>query len=130
MTTTTRSIAPKSREVPRGSFDVERIRKDFPILQQRVHGKPLVYLDNAATSQKPRVVIDTVERYYAAQNANIHRGVHFLSERATAAYEDARRTVARFLHAADPREIIFVRGATEGINLVAQSYGRAFLAAG
>ena len=123
--TTTATWAPRS-----AAFDVERIRKDFPILQQRVHGKPLVYLDNAATSQKPRVVIDTVERYYAAQNANIHRGVHFLSERATAAYEDARRTVARFLHAADPREIIFVRGATEGINLVAQSYGRAFLAAG
>jgi len=123
--TTTATWAPGS-----AAFDVERIRKDFPILQQRVHGKPLVYLDNAATSQKPRVVIDTIERYYAAQNANIHRGVHFLSERATAAYEDARRTVARFLHAADPREIIFVRGATEGINLVAQSYGRAFLAAG
>src|SRR5437879_13657866 len=116
MTTTTRSIAPKSREVPRRSFDVWRLRKDFPILQQRVHGKPLVYLDNAATGQKPRVVIDTVERYYAAQNANIHRGVHLLSERATAAYEDARRTVARFLHAADPRAIIFIRGATEGIN--------------
>src|SRR5207253_1343140 len=121
--TTTATWAPGS-----AAFDVERIRTDFPILQQRVHGKPLVYLDNAATSQKPRVVIDTVERYYAAQNANIHRGVHFLSEQATAAYEDARRTVARFLHAADPREIIFVRGATEGINLVAQSYGRAFFA--
>ena len=111
-------------------FDVARLRKDFPILQQRVYGKPLVYLDNAATSQKPQVVISAVERYYATQNANIHRGVHFLSERATAAYEDARRKVARFLHAADEREIIFVRGATEGINLVAQSYGRSFLGAG
>ena len=126
-----REMATTATRAPRSAaFDVERIRRDFPILQQRVHGKPLVYLDNAATSQKPRAVIDAVERYYAAQNANIHRGVHFLSEQATAAYEDARGTVARFLQAADPREIIFVRGATEGINLVAQSYGRAFLAAG
>jgi len=83
MTTTTRSIAPKSREVPQRSFDVWRLREDFPILQQRVHGKPLVYLDNAATSQKPQVVIDTITQYYAAENSNIHRGVHFLSEQAT-----------------------------------------------
>ena len=130
MTTTMRSIAPKSREVPRGSFDVWRLREDFPILQQRVHGKPLVYLDNAATSQKPQVVIDTITQYYAAENSNIHRGVHFLSEQATHAYEGARDTVRRFLNAADSRELIFVRGTTEGINLVAQSYGRTFLKAG
>ncbi len=130
MTTTTRSIAPKSREVPQRSFDVWRLREDFPILQQRVHGKPLVYLDNAATSQKPQVVIDTITQYYAAENSNIHRGVHFLSEQATHAYEGARDTVRRFLNAADSRELIFVRGTTEGINLVAQSYGRTFLKAG
>jgi len=130
MTTTMRSIAPKSREVPRGSFDVWRLREDFPILQQRVHGKPLVYLDNAATSQKPQVVIDTITQYYAAENSNIHRGVHFLSEQATHAYEGARDTVRRFLNAADSRELIFVRGTTEGINLVAQSYGRTVLKAG
>ncbi|HEV8712004.1 MAG TPA: cysteine desulfurase [Candidatus Binatia bacterium] len=117
-------------ERPHASFAVERIRKDFPILRQRVHGKPLVYLDNAATSQKPQVVIDTVNRYYSAENANVHRGIHFLSEKATQAYEDARDTVRQFLNAADTREIIFVRGTTEAINLVAQSYGRTFLAAG
>jgi cysteine desulfurase/selenocysteine lyase len=117
-------------ERPHASFTVERIRKDFPILRQRVHGKPLVYLDNAATSQKPQVVIDTVNRYYSAENANVHRGIHFLSEKATQAYEDARDTVRQFLNAADTREIIFVRGTTEAINLVAQSYGRTFLAAG
>ncbi len=106
------------------AFDIERIRKDFPVLAQQVHGKPLVYLDNAATSQKPKVVIDTVTQYYMAQNANVHRGIHFLSEQATQAFEGARANVARFLNASDAREIIFVRGATEGINLVAQSYGR------
>jgi cysteine desulfurase/selenocysteine lyase len=116
-------------ERPHTSFAVERLRKDFPILRQRVRGKPLVYLDNAATSQKPQVVIDTVNRYYSAENANVHRGIHFLSEKATQAYEDARDTVRRFLNAADTREIIFVRGTTEAINLVAQSYGRTFLTA-
>jgi len=125
-----RSIAPKSREVPQRSFDVWRLREDFPILQQRVHGKPLVYLDNAATSQKPQVVIDTITQYYAAENSNIHRGVHFLSEQATRAYQGARDTVRRFLNAAYSRELIFVRGTTEGINLVAQSYGRTVLKAG
>jgi len=112
------------------SLAVERIRKDFPILRQRVRGKPLVYLDNAATSQKPQGVIDTVNRYYSAENANVHRGIHFLSEKATQTYEDARDTVRRFLNAADTREIIFVRGTTEAINLVAQSYGRTFLTTG
>src|SRR3970040_285545 len=112
------------------AFDVERVGKDFPLLRQRVHGKPLVYLDNAATSQKPQAVIDTLTRYYAEENSNVHRGVHLLSERATEAYEAGRATVQRFLNAADAREIIFVRGATEGINLVAQSYGRASIKPG
>lgn len=111
-------------------FDVERIREDFPILRQQVRGKPLVYLDNAATSQKPKIVIDTITQYYLAVNSNVHRGVHFLSEQATQAYEGARDKARRFLNAADAREIIFVRGTTEGINLVAQSYGRAFLKEG
>lgn len=111
-------------------FDVERIREDFPILRQQVRGKPLVYLDNAATSQKPKIVIDTITQYYLAVNSNVHRGVHFLSEQATQAYEGARDKAGRFLNAADAREIIFVRGTTEGINLVAQSYGRAFLKEG
>lgn len=111
-------------------FDVERIREDFPILRQQVRGKPLVYLDNAATSQKPKIVIDTITHYYLAVNSNVHRGVHFLSEQATQAYEGARDKARRFLNAADAREIIFVRGTTEGINLVAQSYGRAFLKEG
>ena len=105
-------------------FDVERIRRDFPILHQQVRGKPLVYLDNAATSQKPQVVIDTIRNYYERDNANIHRGVHFLSERATEEYERARRSAQQFVNAADCREIIFTRGTTEAINLVAQTYGR------
>ncbi len=111
-------------------FDAARIREDFPILAQRVHGKPLVYLDNAATSQKPQVVIDALAKYYSSQNANIHRGVHALSELATYEYEKARGKVKLFLNAAETREIIFVRGTTEGINLVAQSYGRKFIKAG
>lgn len=105
-------------------LDAARLRADFPILNQTVHGRPLVYLDNAATTQKPRQVIETLEHYYSADNANIHRGVHTLSQRATDAYEGAREKVRRFINAADLREIVFVRGATEGINLVAQSYGR------
>ena len=111
---------------PRGgvAFDVQKVRRDFPILSQRVHGKPLVYLDNAATTQKPQAVIDAMVRSYAEDNANIHRGVHLLSERATRAYEEARGKVQRFLNAANAREIIFVRGTTEAINLVAQTFGR------
>jgi cysteine desulfurase/selenocysteine lyase len=105
-------------------LDVQRIRDDFPVLRTVVHGKPLIYLDNAATTQKPQAVVDRLVRYYTHENANVHRGVHLLSERATDAYEGARRTVARFLNAADPKEIIFVRGTTEAINLVAQTYGR------
>jgi cysteine desulfurase/selenocysteine lyase len=111
-------------------FDVQRVRKDFPLLSQRVHGKPLIYLDNGATSQKPQCVIDTLNRYYTAENSNIHRGVHYLSERATAAYEAAREKLRRFINARRAEEIIFVRGTTEAVNLAAQSYGRAFLKAG
>ncbi len=117
------SATPIRRDSPPG-FDVEKIREDFPILRVMAHGKPLVYLDNAATSQKPQVVIDRLREYYRAENANIHRGIHYLSERATEAYEDARAAVARFLNAAEPREIVFVRSTTEAINLVAQSYAR------
>ena len=106
------------------------MRRDFPILQQQVHGKPLAYLDNAATTQKPRAVIDAVSRYYLTDNANIHRGVHTLAERATAAYEGARAAVQRFLNAREAREIVFVRGTTEAINLVAQAYARPLLRPG
>jgi cysteine desulfurase/selenocysteine lyase len=116
--------------LPAAPLDVERVRQDFPLLQQQVRGKPLVYLDNAATSQKPQSVIDAVTRFYTSENANIHRGVHYLSERATDAYDQVREKVARFLNARSSREIIFTRGTTEGINLVAQSYGRLALKAG
>jgi cysteine desulfurase/selenocysteine lyase len=109
---------------------VARVREDFPILKQKVHGKALVYLDNAATAQKPQAVLDRISRYYVEDNANVHRGVHLLSERATREYEESRVKIKRFLNAADAHEIIFVRGATEGINLVAQSYGRKYVAAG
>lgn len=112
------------------SFNVQKIRADFPILAQRVHGKPLVYLDNAATSQKPQAVIDRIVRYYTHENANIHRGVHYLSEIATKAHDEARRTVQSFLNADRPEEVIFVRGATEAINLVAQTCGRIHVGAG
>ncbi len=112
------------------TFDVERVRRDFPILNQKVRGKALVYLDNAATSQKPQPVIDAITRYYQSGNANIHRGVHFLSEHATEEHEAARRAVQQFVNAARIEELIFVRGTTEGINLVAQTYGRGRLGAG
>ncbi len=112
------------------SWDVERVRKDFPILQQEVHGKPLVYLDSAATSQKPQAVLDALATYYATVNSNVHRGVHLLSEKATADYEAARARVQRFLGAARSEEIVFVRGTTEGINLVSQSYGRRMVGPG
>jgi cysteine desulfurase / selenocysteine lyase len=111
-------------------FDVARIRQDFPILKQKIRGKPLVYFDNGATSQKPQVVIDALTRYYSAENSNIHRGVHTLSERATADYEGARAKVRAFINAQSEKEVIFVRGTTEAINLVAQSYGRSFLKGG
>jgi cysteine desulfurase/selenocysteine lyase len=119
----------KARGGP-ASFDVERVRRDFPILQQTVHGKPLVYLDNAATSQKPQCVIDSLARYYSEFNANIHRGIHRLSEEATRAYEHTRSRVRGFINAAEDREIVFVRGTTEAINLVAHSFGRAFVKPG
>ncbi len=106
------------------SLDVEKIRQDFPLLHQEVNGKPLAYLDNAATSQKPTQVIEALDKYYKEDNANIHRGVHTLSERATIDYEQAREKVRSFINANSEKEISFVRGATEGINLIAQSYGR------
>ena len=121
---------PDDRGECRAGLDVKKIREDFPILKQRVHGKPLVYLDSAATSQKPQVVIDTLNRYYSAENSNIHRGIHYLSEQATEAYEGSRGKVKSFLNASNTTEIIFVRGTTEGINLVAQSYGRTFVKEG
>ena len=110
-------------------FDPAIVRRDFPALRQSVHGRPLVYLDNAATTQKPAVVIDRLTRYYREENANVHRGMHALSERATECYEQARHVVARFLNARDPREIVFVRGTTEAINLVAGAYGRSRIGA-
>ncbi len=112
------------------AFDVAALRRDFPILGRTVHGRPLTYLDNAATSQKPAVVLEALRRYYAEQNANVHRGVHLLSEEATVAFERAREVVARFLGLPSARGCVFVRGATEGINLVAECWGRTHLRAG
>ena len=112
------------------NFPVDVYRQDFPILEQSIRGKPLVYLDNAATAQKPHQVIEVMDGYYRAYNSNIHRGVHTLSELATSAYEAARKTTQNFIHAQALKEIIFVRGTTEGINLVAQSYGRSKLRSG
>ena len=117
-------------EAPAPAFAVEQVRADFPILQRRVRGRPLVYLDSAATAQKPRAVLDAVARYYAHGNANIHRGVYVLSEEATAAYDAARGKVQRFLNAATSREIVFTRSSTESINLVAQSFGRGHVGPG
>src|SRR4029077_20777443 len=105
-------------------FDVEKIREDFPVLKQTVHGKPLVYLDSAATAQKPQVVIDAIRKFYEVDCANIHRGVHELSQRSTAAYEETRAKAKRFLNARTKNELIFVRGTTEGINLVTSAWGR------
>src|SRR5437763_236962 len=111
-------------------YDVERVRKDFPILSRTVRGKPLVYLDNAATTQKPNAVIDRIVRYYREENSNVHRGVHYLSEIATAAYEAARTTVKLALNARDEKEIVFTRGTTEAINLVTSSWGGTNVRAG
>ena len=131
MTTAANSVSIEPRPpFTSQAYDVEAIRRDFPILHQKVYGHDLVYLDNAATSQKPKSVIDAISHYYESGNANIHRGVHYLSEHATEEHEAARRTVQTFLNAADKREIIFVRSATEAINLVAQSYGRKHVKAG
>jgi len=124
---TTVRPAPAPTRLP---LDVAKLRADFPALQLSVRGKPLVYLDNAATSQKPRAVLEALQRYYEEGNANVHRGVHYLSEHATAAYEGAREKARRFLNAREAREVIFVRGTTEGVNLVASSFGRANLEPG
>ncbi|MEZ4826326.1 MAG: cysteine desulfurase [Bacteroidia bacterium] len=112
------------------TFDLEKIRQDFPALHQTVHGKPLVYFDNAATSQKPVQVIERLNHYYRAENSNIHRGVHFLSQQATDEYEAARHLVRDFIHAAHEYEVIFTRGTTESINLVASSFGRKYIQSG
>ncbi len=112
------------------AFDVEKIREDFPVLKQTIHGQPLVYLDNAATAQKPHAVIDAIVKFYEVDCANIHRGVHELSQRSTKAYEQTRAKVKRFLNARATEEIVFVRGTTEGINLVTQSWGRQNVKAG
>ena len=107
-------------------YDIYQIRKDFPILSREVYGKPLVYLDNSATTQKPRIVVDAIANEYYSENANVHRGVHFLSQQATELHESARAKIAKFLNASSPSEIVFTRGATEGLNLVASSFGEAF----
>jgi cysteine desulfurase/selenocysteine lyase len=132
MTTAAKTISrePGPVLVESPTFDVQRVRRDFPILNEKVRGKNLVYLDNAATSQKPQPVIDAITRYYQSGNANIHRGVHFLSEHATEEHEAARQAVRQFINAARIEELIFVRGTTEAINLVAQTYGRAQVGAG
>src|SRR5204863_2847151 len=128
MATIEKSVLPSRQDD--SSFDVERIREDFPVLRQTVNGKPLVYLDNGASSQVPQVVIDRGSIYLEDEHSNIHRGVHYLSQRATTAYEGAREKVKRFINARDAKECIFVRGATEGINLVMHVYGRKFIGAG
>jgi hypothetical protein len=124
------SIRSQLDETVLRQWDVERIRADFPVLHQTVNGKPLVYLDNAASSQVPQVVIDRGSIYLEQEHSNIHRGVHYLSQKATTAYEGAREKVKRFINAREARECIFVRGATEGINLVMHGYGRKFIGAG
>lgn len=123
-------MSPKVQFAPTLEFDVAAVRRDFPILTRKAHNKPLVYLDNAATTQKPQAVIDRIVRYYSEENSNVHRGVHHLSEIATAAYENARTTVMRFINARSEKEIVFTRGTTEGINLVMHSWGRANIKAG
>jgi len=121
---------PTPSTTPGQRYDVEAIRSDFPVLAQQVYGHPLVYLDNAATAQKPQAVIDAIVNYYAHDNANVHRGVHALSMRATDGYEGAREKVRAFIGAGDIKEIVFVRGTSEAVNLVAQSYGRANVSEG
>ncbi len=125
MEATREAVNSRATAPARAPIDVERVREDFPILQEVVHGKPLVYLDNAATSQKPLAVLEAMEHFYRHECSNVHRGVHLLSERATRAYEGARMKVREFIGAAEDREIVFVRGTTEALNLVAWSYGRA-----
>src|SRR5437868_10926607 len=113
-----------------GSVDWKAIREDFPILRERAHGHPLIYFDSAATTQKPRAVLDALRNYYEHDNANVHRGIHELSNRATAAFEAARARAARFINARSAEEIIFTRGTTEGINLVASAWGQKNIKAG
>src|SRR5687767_7995215 len=128
MTTATERSSVISPRV--STLDMDRIRADFPILDIRPRGKPLVYLDSAATSQKPRQVIDALRRYYEEENGNIHRGVHYLSELATARYDETREAARRFIKAASSNEVVFTRNTTEGINLVASSFGQAFIRPG
>ena len=123
-------MTPTAAATARTTFDVQKVRQDFPILAERVHGKPLVYLDSANTSQKPRQVLEAMDAYYRHANANIHRATHLLSERATALYEGARARAAGFVNAPDARAIVLTKGTTDGINLVAQSYGRPVLRPG
>src|ERR1700742_4174696 len=120
-----RAAMQNAPERTESAFDVEQIRSDFPILTRHVHGKPLIYLDSAATTQKPQAVIDAITQYYQWMNAPVHRSIHTLGEQATMAYEASRSKVRRFLNAASEREIVFVRGTTEAVNLVAHSFGRA-----
>ena len=115
---------------PTSTLDMEKFRKDFPILAQQMRNQPLVFLDSGASSQKPDVVLQALDKYYKETNANVHRGVYQLSQEATDAYEEGRRIVRKFINAPSPEEVIFVRGTTEGINLVAHSYGRKYLEAG
>ncbi|MBC8029164.1 MAG: cysteine desulfurase [Pyrinomonadaceae bacterium] len=128
MATIEKSVVSEPRVI--AGFDVERVREDFPVLRQTVNGKPLVYLDNAASSQVPQVVIDRGSVYLEDEHSNIHRGVHYLSQKATTAYEGAREKVKRFINAREAKECIFVRGATEGINLVMHGHGRKFITSG
>lgn len=130
MSTTEKLLIDEAIATSSSGFNVKRIREDFPVLRQTVNGKPLVYLDNAASSQVPQVVIDRGSIYLEDEHSNIHRGVHYLSQKATTAYEGAREKVKRFINARDAKECIFVRGATEGINLVMHGYGRKFINAG
>src|SRR5215213_7685177 len=119
----------ESAVIPK-ALDVDAIRQQFPVLNREVKGHPLVYFDNAATSQKPKIVIDALVNYYTGYNANIHRGIHSLAEEATAAYEETRDTAAAYINAASREQIIFTKGTTEGINLVAQTWGRQNIKAG
>jgi cysteine desulfurase/selenocysteine lyase len=126
----TKQISDFSSQMTTTTLNIDKIRADFPILHQSVNGKPLVYLDNAATTQKPQTVLDALANYYEKNNANIHRGIHVLAEKATTAFEDTRKTVAKFMNSESPEQIIFTYGTTDGINLVAQTYGRKFLKEG
>src|SRR5256885_8021340 len=118
--------ARSDKRTPWALFDPQKVRAEFPILHRQSNGRPLVYLDNGATTQKPRQVIDALTRYYESQNANIHRGVYHLSQLATQLYDESREKVARFINASETKEVIFTRGTTEGINLAAGCWGRTF----